>query len=245
MSEKTVDEYGREILEERKIVGIRKLIAERMRESLDRSPQGTGMLKVDVSSFVDYRKKLIVDLDKKISYSAMFIKAAGCILEDIKIFNSARIDDKIITYKNINIGLAAYVNNILCVPVIKDVQNKDVVEISDEIRAIVQKLQNQDFAGVQMAGSNFTVNNLGTYEMDGFTPFIQPPEVGILGIGRTRREVTVDEEDNILIKPMTTLSLTNDHAVVDGVPVAKFFEYMQTILQYPEQYLMNTIKEDK
>lgn len=233
----TKDQFDREIKEVIPLKGTRKIIGRRMRESLDRSPQGTAMVKADMSALIRFRE-MLKERGENISFVELFVKAAGLALEENPILNSSLQDNEIIVYQSINIAIAVFIDDTLFVPVIPDVQRKSLREISSEVKDIISKLKEKRYNEVLMSGSTFTVNNMGMLEIDGFTPFINPPEAAILGIGKTRKEVVVDEtDDSIVIKPMTTLSLTNDHAVVDGVPVANFLASLKKFINNPEKFL--------
>lgn len=233
----TKDQFGREIKEIIPVKGSRKIIGRRMKESLERSPQGTAMVKADMTGLIRYRA-MLKERGETISFVDLFVKVAGLALDENPMLNASLQENEIIVYQSIHIGIAVFIEGNLYVPVIQDVQDKNILEISSEVKGIIMKLKEKRFKDVLMNGSTFTVNNMGMLEIDGFTPFINPPEAAILGIGKTRKEVVVDESgDTIVIKPMTTLSLTNDHAVVDGVPVAKFLESFKRIMNKPEDFL--------
>jgi pyruvate dehydrogenase E2 component (dihydrolipoamide acetyltransferase) len=233
----TKDPFNREIKEVIPVKGSRKIIGRRMRESLDRSPQGTAMVKADMSGLIRYRESL-KEQGENISFVELFVKIAALSLEENPILNASLQDNQIMVYQSINISIAVFIDDTLFVPVIPDVQRKSLKEISSEVKDIITNLKEKRYNQVQMNGSTFTVNNMGMLDIDGFTPFINPPEAAILGIGKTRKEVVVDEDDDsIVIKPMTTLSLTNDHAVVDGVPVANFLSSIKKFMNNPEEFL--------
>jgi pyruvate dehydrogenase E2 component (dihydrolipoamide acetyltransferase) len=233
----TKDQFDRKIKEVIPVKGTRKFIGRRMRESLDRSPQGTAMVKADMSGLIRYRE-MLKERGENISFVELFVKVAGLALEENPILNASLQDNQIIVYESINIAIAVFIDDTLFVPVIPDVQRKSLREISHEVKENISKLKEKRYNEVLMSGSTFTVNNMGMLEIDGFTPFINPPEAAILGIGKTRKEVAVDEtDDSIVIKPMTTLSLTNDHAVVDGVPVANFLASIKKFMDSPDQFL--------
>jgi len=237
MGTASTDVAGREISNIIPVTGVRKIIGQRMRESLDRSPQGTGMVRADMSHLIAFRDELVAN-GQRISYVDLFVKITGLVLEEHPIFNSSLQDGKIIVYKSINIGVAVFIDETLFVPVIKNVQGKTLFEVSSEMKGIIQKIKNKQFSDVALSGSTFTVNNMGMLEVDAFTPFINPPEAAILGIGKTRKEVVVGEDDSVVIRPMTTLCLTNDHAITDGVPVGRFFSSMKKIMENPKEYLL-------
>mgnify|MGYP000875660317 CR=1 FL=1 len=88
-----------------------------------------------------------------------------------------------------------------------------------------------------MTGGTFTISNLGMFDVDIITPIINPPEAAILAIGSTRKEAAVLEDGSIAVRPMTTLSLTADHAVMDGIPAVTFLSAIKDIMKSPHEFL--------
>lgn len=218
------------------LIGVRKVIAERMSESLRKSPQASATLKIDVSKLIELYEALNVSANK-VSFTALFVKIAAKALEENPLLNSSLQDGSIYIYSSINIGVAVAGEGSLYVPVVKNVEKKSLIEVSKEIRSFIAKANNRELTYNDLTGGTFTLSNMGMYDVDIMTPIINMPEAAILAVGAIRKEVTIDQTDNIRIVPMANFSLTIDHAVLDGVPATKFLESLKRIIASPQDNL--------
>lgn len=228
-------EENKEILKEFRLSGIRRMIANKMEESLRKAPQATITTKADMSNLIALRKKYL-DQGVKLTYTDLFVKVTALALILNPDLNSSLQDGKIIQYKSINIGVAVGTDKALFVPVIKNVQDKSLLEISKELTEMIQKINEQKITADELTGGTFTISNMGMFKVDVMTPIINIPEAAILSIGTIRKELIVENDETIKIKPMTTLSLTLDHAVIDGLPAARFLETYLHIMENPLNY---------
>lgn len=233
----TIPGDDRKIKEVIPLAGVRKVIAQRMEESLKRSPQATVAARADLSPLLVF-KDLYAGDGIKYSITDLFVKIAALALVQNPILNSSLQDDKIIVYDSINIGIAMAVDNYLLVPVIKNVQEKSLPEISSELSLLVKKAREGALAPEDMTGGTFTLSNLGMFAVDTMTPILNPPEAALLAIGCVRKEAVIGDNDSLSVRQAATLSLTIDHAVTDGVPAARFLETIQKILANPAEYLL-------
>jgi len=235
--DKSSIDSDREILEIIPLVGTRKIIAERMEESLKRSPQASVTTRVDMSGLVSLREAYAAE-EIKYSYTDFLIKIVALALQENPLLNASVQDGKILVYKSINIGVAVAAGNELIVPVIKNVQEKNLAQISQEVKDLTRKAKEGGLEGKDLRGGTFTISNMGMFHVDVMTPILNMPEVAILALGTARREVVVsDKDDSWQIKPMATLSLTIDHAALDGLPAAQFLETVSRIVSNPGDYL--------
>ena len=220
------------------LIGARKVISNRMHESLAYSPQGTTTCKVDVTNLLAF-KKAKAKKGKKYSITDLFTKATSLAIEKNLIINSAQIEDKIYTYDSINIGVAVALDGNLLVPVIKESQDKSLDEISAELKMIVEQARDEKIDMEYLADGTFTITSLGMYNVDYCTPLLNVPEAAILCIGRFRKEMTyIEEKGDFEPRDMVPLSLTSDHTVMDGTPAAKFLGSLAEILAAPEKYFV-------
>lgn len=234
-----VDDENRVIRDEMPLEGVREFIAKRMTESMNVYPQGSAFMKVDMTELIALKKSLKEE-GIKVTFGDFFVKAVACALEENMSLNGSRVDNKLFYYESINIGMMASINSYLMEPVIRDVDCKTVEEISVELAEMYENLRKGKLMRVNTMGATFSVTNLGTYDCDGFTPLLSPPEGGIIGIGRTVKEVVVDENDNMVIRPMSTLSITTDHGLVDGVAVMEFMRSLKKVVEHPKDYMYRT-----
>lgn len=223
------------ILSERKVIGVRRKIGQKMAESLSKSPQATLTTEADMYALAALKESYL-NRGIKVSYTDIFVKLTACALQLHPILNSSLQDGKIIQYKSINIGVAVGTDEALFVPVIKNVQDKNIEEISSELNELVRKIKDKETTPDDFMGGTFTISNIGIYKIDYSTPIINAPEAAILAIGCTRKRLIVEDDDSIKIKPVVTLSLTIDHAVMDGLPAAKFMESILSIMKDPIKY---------
>lgn len=218
------------------LVGIRKVIAERMQESMRRSPQATATTRADVTALSAFRASLA---QKGIKYTVtdLFVKIIALALEQNPILNASLQEGKLIMYESVNVGVAVAVENALLVPVIKNVQEKSLPEISAEVSELVRKARGGALLPEDMSGGTFTLSNLGMFNVDAMTPILNPPEAGIMAIGPFHKEAKFGDDDSLQVRQVATLSLTFDHSVTDGVPASRFLESINKILLNPTEYL--------
>lgn len=223
----------------RPLSGVRAVIARRMSESAFTAPHVTLFTEADALALVEARAQLNAELAGrvKISYNTLLIAIAGRALRDHPQMNACIVGDKIHAYSDINIALAVDTGRGLLVPVIRQVNRLNLVEIQqsgDELigRAVAGKSLPDDFSG-----GTFTISNLGMFEVDGFTPIINQPQAAILGVGRiAAKPVAVNNE--VVIRQMMTLSLSFDHRIVDGGPAARFLQRIKHLIERPFALLL-------
>lgn len=211
--------------------GMRKTISENMMKSLHGMAQANHRMKVDMSEFIRFRDKLKAD-GIKVSFNDIIVKTVAKALLDVPIMNSSLTEEGILVKDFVNMGIAVAVENGLIVPVIKDADLMTVKEISQVSAELIEKAKSGKLKPDEYKGGTFTITNLGMFDIDEFTAIINPPEAGILAVGKIDR-VPVVEAENIVIRPMMMLSLTYDHRIVDGAPAAQFLRRVKQIMQNP------------
>ena len=206
------------------ISGIRKVIATRMTQS-NEIPSVTLVSKVVLDKFNEYQKILISEWRKdKIRPTSqdLLIKCLSNAIKKYPVFNSHYLNNEIKTFDDINIGYAFAAKQGLVVPVIKNTEKKSIIEIAKTIREY-SKIEKTGFKPEHFSDGTFSITNLSSTVVDYFDPLINPPQVGILGIGRTLNEPSIDQGE-LKDRKVAHISLTFDHRVVDGFPAAKFLE---------------------
>ena len=221
------------------ISGIRKIISLRMTES-NQIPSVTLTSKIDVSECVKFQSDLLKEWRKekiRPTFQDIVAKAVVKSLIDFNIFNSHFVDNQIKRFNEINLGIAYALEEGLVVPVIKNSQEKSLLEVAKEIREFSSK-EKKGFTQEDVSGSTFSITSLNSTVVDSFNPLINPPEVGILGIGRISDETQL-VSDKPTIRKICFFNLTFDHRVVDGFPAAKFLESITNNIQNPKSLVEN------
>lgn len=218
--------------------GIRKIIAERMTMSLQTNASVTLHTEVDGTTLVELRNQFNEELqkiEKTLTYTDLLVKIVAMALCEHTRLNATLTDEGIQLLTDINIGVAVALEDGLVVPVVRNADKIGLSDISEQIKVLAEKARDNQLTPGELQGGTFTITNLGNYGIDAFTPIINPPETGILGVGRIIKKPIV-HNDEIAIRNMLSLSLTFDHRVVDGAPAAQFLQTVSQYIQNP--YLM-------
>jgi len=149
--------------------------------------------------------------------------------------NSSLKGDEIEIYGNVNMGIAVATERGLIVPVLRNADEKPLVDISKESSLLIQRTQDGKIGLDELSFGTFTITNLGTFGIDLFTPIINQPESAILGVGKLDRKVKVVDGDKIAIRSVMNLCLVFDHRVIDGAPAARFLGRVKELLENPVQ----------
>ncbi|WP_446896980.1 2-oxo acid dehydrogenase subunit E2 [Clostridium sp. LBM24168] len=214
---------------------MRKVIAERMSESVKVSPTVTYDMTVDISELKRFKNKLKEIM--KITYTDFLIKIVSTTLKQFPLANCSVSENKFILKNYVNMGIAVALDEGLIVPVVKDSDIKGLKEITIELEELVKKAKNNHLSPDNMTGATFTITNLGMFGIDTFSPIINQPEVAILGVNRIV-ETPVVEDGKIVVKPLMKLSLTADHRAIDGAYAAKFLQKIKEYIEKPELLLL-------
>jgi len=216
--------------------GMRKIIAERMHQSLHDLAQANHRMEVDMSECVHMREQLKA-LGVKVSYNDMVIRCVAKALTEFPMMNSSMTDTAIIQKHYVNVGMAVATDTGLLVPVIRDADKLALTQISDASRDLGKRTKEGGLNPDELTGGTFTVTNLGMFGVDSFTAVINAPEAGILAVGQMKKRAVVLDDDSIVVRPMMWLSLTYDHRIVDGAPAAQFLKRIKTLLENPSLLL--------
>ncbi len=192
------------------MVGLRAVIARRMRESRATTAA------VTLTSTVDFAAEPPQPI------TAAVVAAAAATLADHPALNGTRQGDLFLPAPTVHIALAIQTDQGLVAPVLRDPAARPVAELAEAIAALAERARQGELAAADFEGATFSVTNLGGYGVDGFTPLINPPQVAILGVGAIRTVPGFDAAGSVVPTRRMTLSLTFDHAFVDGAPAAAF-----------------------
>ncbi|MBE6958831.1 MAG: 2-oxo acid dehydrogenase subunit E2 [Ruminococcaceae bacterium] len=211
--------------EDVKFSGIRRAISKSMTTSLSTMAQLTHTVSFDATAILNYRKAL----------KAAGGDYAGITLGDIILYavsrtllnhpdlNANMLDDNSIRlFKHVNLGVAVDTPRGLMVPTIRNADQLSLLEISKAVKELAGECRDGAISPDKLSGGSFTVSNLGSMGVESFTPVINPPQTGILGVCGTVDRVRKGADGSIQIYPAMGLSLTYDHRAVDGTPAARF-----------------------
>ncbi|WP_173917646.1 dihydrolipoamide acetyltransferase family protein [Halobacillus sp. Marseille-Q1614] len=222
--------------------GMRKVIAERMHQSLKESAQLTIMRKADITELLAIQKQAKSELqstgsDFSLTLTAFIAKATVLALKKHKAANSSYINDEIHTYHQIHLGLATSLDEGLVVPVLFNADNHSVLSLAENIYSLSQKARDNQLSSDDMKGSTFTITNLGASGIEYFTPILNSPEAGILGVGAYQKNLVL-RDGEVQERTELPLSLTFDHRVLDGDPASSFLTDIICYLEHPYQMLL-------
>jgi len=226
-------------LEERKpFVGVRRKIAERLQQSKQTAAHFTFVEECDVGRLKELRKRLVPAAEKhgvKLTFLPFIVKAVVAALKKFPVLNSALDEstNELVTRRYYHVGIAASTDQGLMVPVVKDADQKSVLDIAREIDRLGTAAKNGAIASSDLAGSTFTITSLGQQGGLFATPVLNFPEVGILGVHQIKKKPVV-RDDQIVIGEIMLLSLSFDHRIVDGHVGAAFAYEIIGALENPE-----------
>jgi pyruvate dehydrogenase E2 component (dihydrolipoamide acetyltransferase) len=219
--------------------GLRRVIANRMAQSAQSAAAVTLTTEADATELARIRQDKKDDpyTDVAPSYNTLLVKLAAHALLEHPALNASLDGDTIVTWPHVNIGVAVDTERGLVVPVIRDITAKSVGELAEEMSELLPRAKAGKALPDELTGGTFTITNLGAYEIDAFTPIINPPECAVLGVGRlVDRYVVLDGQP--AIRTMMALSLTFDHRLVDGAPAARFLQRIKQLIERPYLWLV-------
>jgi pyruvate dehydrogenase E2 component (dihydrolipoamide acetyltransferase) len=210
---------------------MRRTIAKRLAESTGPIPHFYLTVDYDVTNLLSLRQQLNEIEQAKISVNDFVIRAAALAIRHHPNVNASWGDEAIALHGQINIGVAVSTPEGLITPVVRDADQKSLIEIANEVRALAEKAKNRKLRPEEYQSSTFTISNLGAWGIEEFTAIINPPNVAILAIGAaTSQPVVIDKQ--VVIRDRMKITMSCDHRVVDGAAGA---EYLRTLRQYIEQ----------
>ena len=215
------------------IKGMRQTIATRMLNSLLSTAQVTLTTEADVTDAMRLREGLARQWpDGGLTPLALVVKATARALKEHPRMNAIQNENEVELMAEINVGVAVALDEGLIVPTIRGADGKSLAEISREARDLANRARESVASYDEVTGGTFTITNLGAYDIDAFTPIINPPQVGILGVGRAVEKPAVHGGE-ITRRSMMFLSLTFDHRAIDGAPAAQFLRAVKGHLEDP------------
>ena len=219
------------------VAGIRQVIGERMATSLREMAQLTVVTEADATALRARRTDLVATAEQAgqrgPGYTDLLLWLLARTLPKHPLLNASLIGDEVRCWREVNIGVAVALESGLVVPVVRSAHAKSLADLTAEVASLVERARDNRLGLDELQGGTFTVTNLGMYDIDAFTPIINPPQSAILGLGRIVPRPTV-VDDAVTIRHMMTLSLSFDHRVVDGAPAAQFLQALKQGIEQGE-----------
>jgi pyruvate dehydrogenase E2 component (dihydrolipoamide acetyltransferase) len=216
--------------------GARKIIAERMAFSAFTAPHITLSLRVDMTEAIRLRERVLEPIQaqtgQRVSYTAILARAVATVLPRHPYLNASLSDGNLILWDDIHLGIATSVDENLIVPVIREAQCKSLGQIVSALSDLTDRARNRRLTPAEMAGSTFTISNLGMFGIESFTAIINPPESAILAVGKMV-ETPFKNGDGFVFRPVIQLTVSADHRIVDGAAVARFLDDLKSTLENP------------
>jgi pyruvate dehydrogenase E2 component (dihydrolipoamide acetyltransferase) len=214
--------------------GIRKVVAERLTESLRTTAQVTISREVEAGGLVTRRAQLAAGFEAatglRLTYTDLLVQTVAGLLGEHPLLNATLTEQGIVVPDAVHMGVAVALDDGLIVPVIRDAGRRPLAEIARDRAELAAKAQAGTLSLDEVEGGTFTISNLGSFGADAFTPIVNPPQCAILGVGRiVDKPVVVD--GRVQVRPLLWLSLTFDHRIVDGAPAARFLQQLDERLR--------------
>lgn len=238
---------GYEHLEDRvPLRGMRRAISNQMQASHLYTVRTLTVDEVNLSRLVEFRARVKDDAAAagvKLSYLPFIFKAVAVALRKFPSLNTSfdEATQEIVQKRYYNIGMAVATDAGLTVPVLKDVNHKSVFDLAREVSDLAARAQGGKLQADELAGSTFSVTNIGSIGALFSFPIINVPDAAILGIHSIQKRPIVDEDDNIVVAHMMYLSLSFDHRLVDGAEAARFCKEVIRLLENPDRLMLEAM----
>ena len=242
VSAKEVEQVLQEIdalIERRKMSSMRKVIAKRMYESHAQIPNVTQSIKVDVTDLLALRAQINDGAEKadKVSLNDLMIKAVGMAIEKFERFRMTVDGNEYVLHRDINVSVAVGMEDGLLVPVLKNVDQKNIFQISKEAKSLAKKAREKKLLPAELADGRITISNLGMYGTHSFTPIINQPEASIVGVCGVEDELAL-VNGAVAVRKKMMICVTYDHRILNGTEVAEFEAYLKNLLEHPVKIVL-------
>jgi pyruvate dehydrogenase E2 component (dihydrolipoamide acetyltransferase) len=222
---------------------MRSVIAKRLLESKTTIPHFYLEIEVDAKPMMELRAQLNETLGKitppvKLSLNDLVLKAAAEAVRRVPAVNASFEGDSIRQFPDVQLSFAVAIAEGLITPIIKEAQNKSLIQISGEAKSLAGKAKEGKLKPEEFQGGTFTVSNLGMLGIDSFCAIINPPQAAILAVGNIVKKPVVDANDNIVVGLRQSFTLSCDHRVVDGAVGAAYLKELRELIEKPALLLL-------
>ena len=222
--------------------GMRKVIAQRLTESLGPVPHFYLSIEIDAGPLMTARAELKAGGEEsdtsKITVNDFVLKAAVDAAVRVPKVNASFDGDALVQYADVDLAIAVAIDDGLVTPVVRAAQKKSLREISETVKDLAYRARHKRMKPEEFQGGTFTVSNLGGYGIDSFSAIINPPQGFILAIGAITKHAVVDDCDNIGVGQRMSITMSCDHRVIDGALGADYLKELRRLLENPTLLLI-------
>jgi pyruvate dehydrogenase E2 component (dihydrolipoamide acetyltransferase) len=216
---------------------MRKVVARRLAESKFTAPHFYVTMEIDMAAAMALREQVIAASETKVSVNDLVVKACAKALQSFPMVNATWAEDRIVTFGQVDVGIAVALPDGLITPVVRGADRKSVVDIAREARDLAGRARDRKLKPEEYTNATFTVSNLGMMGVTEFTAIINPPGSAILAVGAVRK-VPVVVDDAVAVGQRMNVTLSCDHRVVDGALGAQFLGEVRRRLENPVLLLL-------
>ncbi len=221
--------------------GMRTIIAERLLTSKTTIPHFYLQIDLNAEPLMKMRKQVNESAEtsgNKFTVNDFVLKAAVMAMVDVPEVNAAWDPEGIVQYEAVNLAVAIAVPDGLVTPVIREAQNKTMLEISKAVKDFAERAKNKKLSPDEFAGGTITISNLGAYGIERFDAIINPPQSAILSIGTIRKVPVVSESGELVPGMLMGVGMSCDHRVIDGAVGATYLQALRKYLENPALMLV-------
>jgi len=221
--------------------GMRKIIAERLLTSKQTIPHFYLHVEVDAAPLMSLRKQVNAQAEQthgnKFTFNDFVVKAMINACEQVPAVNASFNGDSIVQFANVGVSVAIAVEDGLVTPVVKNAQNKSMLEISQEIKGMAVRARDKKLAPNEFDGGTITISNLGAWGIESFDAIVNPPQAAIVSVGGIIEKPVV-KDGEIVPGVRMNIGLSCDHRVVDGAVAATYLNAVKELLEKPSLMLI-------
>ncbi|MBW2688748.1 MAG: 2-oxo acid dehydrogenase subunit E2 [Deltaproteobacteria bacterium] len=222
----------------KKSVRIRRLIERKMIDSWQNKPHFYVTIAVDMTDIIRFRK------DLGITINDFIMAASSAALKEHPWVNSHWVDGEAVEQSQINLAIAVATEGGLYYPVIKDVEQFSLKQLSQSSADLAERAHLGQLSDDDQEDGTFTITNMGMLGVESFAAIITPPQAAVLAVGTVKGEVVVDEHEELVVAPMVRVTLSADHRILDGADAAEFLDSLKSYLEAPVTLIAGTSFDD-
>jgi pyruvate dehydrogenase E2 component (dihydrolipoyllysine-residue acetyltransferase) len=220
------------------LTGMRRAIAERLTESKSTVPHFYVTAQIRVDRLLTLRQEVNHSSPRKISVNDFVVKAVAAALVEVPAANASWNGDSIRYFDSVDVAVAVAIPNGLLTPVVRAIERLRLTELSGEIARLAESARNGRLQQYELEGGSFAVSNLGMHGVDEFSAIINPPQAGILAVSAAKPQPVVDDDGQLAVGNLMTVTLSADHRVIDGAVAAQWIAALTKRLQEPVSLLL-------